>query len=202
MVVPARDHRAGKTPHELMRIAAEVQAEIRDTRFSQRPDPPEALLRFSDNCNRSDELLVENIQMLVGELQEIMLVEARVVPVRVDIVPLHPRAEALDASRKGGRHLTAHRSGVNEIAQQGADCRADGHAGRNRICPLSGREDIDDLEIDNAEALRRKIASRPPGPLREHKARRADVVGRSAERDEPVTELPAMRMTCRPKAAT
>ena len=102
MVVPARDHRAGKTPHELMRIAAEVQAEIRDTRFSQRPDPPEALLRFADNRNRSDELLVENIQMLVGELQEIMLVEARVVPVRVDIVPLHPRAEALDASRKGG----------------------------------------------------------------------------------------------------
>ena len=187
--------------HELMRIAAEVQAEIRDTRFSQRPDPPEALLRFSDNCNRSDELLVENIQMLVGELQEIMLVEARVVPVRVDVVPLHPHAEALDASCKGGRHLTAHRPGVNEIAQQGADCRADGHAGCNRICPLSRREDIDDLEIDNAEALRRKIASPPLGPLREHNARRADVVGRSAERDEPVTELPAMRMTCRPNAA-
>jgi hypothetical protein len=55
-------------------------------------------------------------------------------------------------------------------------------------------EDIDDLEEDDAETFRREIGSHVPGPLAERRARGVDVIGASAERDEPIAEL-----TCHPR---
>src|SRR6516225_2172624 len=128
-----------------------------------------------------------------------MLVEARVVPLRVDVVSLHPPSEALDPPCKGRRYFTTQPPGMDQIAQQSEDRRADGHPRCDRVRALSGLEDVDDLEEDDAEALHCEIASHAPGPLAERCARGADVIGTAAERDEPVAELPGHPRDLRPK---
>src|SRR5262245_64557150 len=134
-----------------MGIPIEDEAEVRAPHARQSPEPLQALLRSADNCESPDDLLVEDLQVLLWELEHIVLVETHVVPVRVDVVPLHPALEALDATRQRPRHLTTNAASVDPVAEGGADRRADSHPRLDRVCPLPGLEDIDIVEEDGSE---------------------------------------------------
>src|SRR5215470_5295281 len=117
------DHRAREALHEFVRVAAEDETKVRDPRLSQCPEPLQAFLRRAHNGQRPQEFFVEEFQVLLGKLQKVMLVEARVIAVRVDVMPLHPALKALNAPRQRRWRLAAQAASVDTIAEDGADRR-------------------------------------------------------------------------------
>src|SRR5215510_5453048 len=148
------DHSAREAPHEVVRVPAEDEAKVRDPCLGQCPDPLKALLRRADECDRPDEFLVEDLQVLLRELQEVVLIEARVIPVRVDVVPLHPALEALQTTCQGHGRLAAQTTSVDPVAEGGTDGRANGHPRLKRVCSLSRAKNIYVVEEDGSETLR------------------------------------------------
>src|SRR5262245_9775618 len=140
-----------------MRIPIEDEAEVRDPHARQGPDSLQALLRSTDDCEGPDDLLVEELQVLLWELEHIVLIETHVVPGRVDVVPLHPALEALDATRQRLRHLAAYATSADPVAQGGTARRAASHPRLDRARPLTGLEEIAIGEQADPEALGNRV---------------------------------------------
>src|SRR5215510_7666091 len=182
-----------------MRIPIEDEAEVRDPHARQGPDSLQALLRRADDREGPDDLLVKELQVLLRELEHIVLVETHVVPVRVDVVLLHPAPEALDATCQRPWHLATRATSVDPVAEGRADRRADSHPRLDRVRPLSGLENIDVVDEDDPEALRRKVPPCPLRPLVEELLGGPDSVGAPPARDKSIAELPRYSRRLRPK---
>src|SRR5262245_10389901 len=92
-----------------------------------------------------------------------MFIEARVVPLRVNVVPLYPALESLETAGERQRRLATEPSRVDPIAQRSTDRWADGHTRLDGVRPLPRTEDVDVVEEDSPETLRSEV---PSGALR------------------------------------